>query len=289
MTLYVFGSINIDHLYRLNHFPDAGETLLTDDYAVGLGGKGANQAIAAAKVGAVVHFVGAVGKDGAWARQALADYGVGVDHVRATAEATGHAIVLVEPSGENRIIIHGGANRSFSRNGIESALNSAQAGDWWLAQNETNLVAKSMAMARERGLRTAYSAAPFDAQAASEVMPYVDVLFVNEGEDQALQAALPDKSQVPIKVTTYGAHGAVISKQGASDITIPAYKVTPIDTTGAGDSFAGAFLASLDLGLDLARAGRFASASAAICVTRMGAASASPSRAEIEAFLSENS
>jgi ribokinase len=288
MTLHVFGSINIDHVYRLTHFPQSGETLLTQAYAVGLGGKGANQAIAAAKSGAAVHFVGAVGEDGAWAREALRKYGVGIDRVPISVEATGHAIIFVEPSGENRIVIHGGANRSFSPGELENAINSAQPGDWWLAQNETNLVAESMAMARGRGLRTAYAAAPFNAEAAAEVLPHVDALFVNEGEDQALSLHLPDAPQVPLKVTTLGALGAIISKRGEPEITIPAYKVEPVDTTGAGDTFTGAFLASLDAGLDLATAGRIASAAAAICVTRAGAADASPSRAEIEAFLSEN-
>jgi ribokinase len=288
MTLHVFGSINVDHVYRLPHFPKAGETLSTSAYSVGLGGKGANQAIAAAKAGAAVHFVGAVGEDGAWAREALRKYGVGVDRVRISAEATGHAIIFVEPSGENLIVIHGGANRSFSLGDIENALNSAQPGDWWLAQNETNLVAESMAMARRRGLRTAYAAAPFSAEAAAEVLPHVDALFVNEGEDLALSAYLPDAPQPPLKVTTLGARGAIISQQGEPDIAVPAYKVAPVDTTGAGDTFTGAFLASLDAGLDLAEAGRIASAAAALCVTRPGAAESSPTRAEIVAFLSEN-
>ena len=287
MTLHVFGSINIDHVYRLPHFPTAGETLSTSAYAVGLGGKGANQAIAAAKAGAAVHFVGAVGEDGEWAREALRKYGVGVDRVLISIAANGHAIIFVEPSGENRIVIHGGANQSFSNEDIEDALNSAQSGDWWLAQNETNLVAESMAMARRRGLRTAYAAAPFSAEAAAEVLPHVDALFVNEGEDQALSAHLADAPEPPLKVTTLGARGAIISKRGEPQITVPSYKVEPVDTTGAGDTFTGAFLASLDTGLDLAEAGRIASAAAALCVTRAGAADSSPTRAEIEAFLSE--
>lgn len=287
MALHVFGSINIDHVYRLPHFPEAGETLVAGAYAVGLGGKGANQAIAAAKAGAAVRFIGAVGADGAWARTALEHHGVGVAGVRISVEATGHAVIFVDPSGENRIVIHGGANRTFSRDDLEQALNSAQPGDWWLAQNETNLVAESMAMARGRGLRTAYAAAPFSAEAAAEVMPHLDALFVNEGEDQALRAHLPAAPPVPLKITTRGARGAIISKRGEPEIFVPAHKVEPVDTTGAGDTFTGVFLASLDAGLDLQGAGRIASAAAALCVTRSGAAEATPSRAEIEAFLSE--
>lgn len=287
MTLHVFGSINIDHVYRLTHCPESGETLAASDYAVGLGGKGANQAIAAAKAGASVRFIGAVGKDGVWAREALHDSGVGVEAMRISAEATGHAIILVEPSGENRIVIHGGANRSFSSSDIEDAINSAEAGDWWLAQNETSFVAESMVMARQRGLRTAYAAAPFNAEAATEVLPHLDALFVNEGEDQALSAYLPDAPQPPLKITTLGARGAIISQRGKPDIVIPAFKVDPVDTTGAGDIFTGAFLASLDTGLDLAESGRIASAAAALSVTRAGAADAAPSRGDIDAFLSE--
>lgn len=287
MTLHVFGSINIDHVYRLAHFPKGGETLAAETYMVGLGGKGANQAIAAAKAGAAVKLIGAVGEDGRWAREALRKLDVVVDGVRISGEATGHAIIFVEPSGENRIVIHGGANRNFSRDELENALNSAQPGDWWLTQNETNLVAESMAMARQRGLRTAHAAAPFNAEIVTEILPNVDLLFVNEGEDQALRMHLSGVPEVPLKITTLGARGAIISKQGEAEILIPPYKVEPVDTTGAGDTFTGVFLASLDAGLDLADAGRTASAAAAICVTRAGAADASPTRAEIEVFLSE--
>jgi len=145
-----------------------------------------------------------------------------------------------------------------------------------------------MALAKARGLKTAYAAAPFDADAVAAVMPHLDVLFVNEGEDAALTARL-GAIEVPLKITTLGEAGAILSPKGAAPIKIKPFAVNAIDTTGAGDTFTGAFLAGLDAGLPLPEAGRFASAAAALSVTRPGAAEAIPSRTEIETFLAEQS
>jgi ribokinase len=286
MTIYCLGSINVDRVHRVSRFPVAGETLTDEGYVVGLGGKGANQAIAAARSLAKTRFIGAVGKDGLWALDLLRDAGVETDAIATLETATGHAVIYVDPHGENIIVIHGGANQALTESMIDAALSSAKPGDWFLAQNETNRVTESIASAKSRGLKTAYSAAPFDAASAEAVLPHLDVLAVNEGEAAALRAHLGHDPDVPMLVTTLGARGVTIKQRGeASPLTIPSFPVTPTDTTGAGDTFIGTFIGALDQGANIADAAKTASAAAAISVTRPGAADAIPTAAEVTAFL----
>ena len=285
MTIHCFGSINVDHVHRVPHFPAPGETLTDLSYAVGLGGKGANQAIAAARSGASVHFVGGIGADGTWTLEALIQAGIETHGVAELPAATGHAVIYVDPEGENSIVIHGGANQNITQAMIDRALDAAKPGDWWLTQNETNLVSESIAAAKQRGLKTAYSAAPFDAVATEAVLPHLDLLAVNEGEAAALRDHLGKEPTVPMLVTTLGPKGVIVSQQGSDPLIIPAFKVTPTDTTGAGDTFIGTLVGALDQGAELAAAAQTASAAAAISVTRPGASEAIPTAAEVIAFL----
>lgn len=290
-TVHVFGSINIDYVHRVPRAPEAGETIADLGRAVHLGGKGANQALAAARAGATVRLAGAVGPEGGWARDRLAAAGVDVSGVATLDAATGHAVILVEPDGENRIVIHGGANRALPESVLERALNAARPGDWWVTQNETGQVAESMAVARARGLRTVYAAAPFVTENAIAVLPHTDVLALNEGEAAALSAHLGGTLPVSAVLVTRGSAGAVWRERDAADdwreTAVPAFPVTPVDTTGAGDCFLGYTIAGLAGGASPAAALRRAAAAAAIAVTRPGAGDAIPARAEVDAFLSE--
>lgn len=289
MSIFNLGSINIDHVHRVARLPGPGETIADTGYAMGLGGKGANQSLAAAAGGARVHHIGAVGADGGWIRDRLAAAGVGVEGLATVGAATGHAVVLVEDSGENQIVIHGGANRALTRDQIAQALARARPGDWFLAQNETNLIAEGFAMARAAGLRTAYAAAPFDAGVAAGLIGLVDLLAVNEVEAGQLAPHLgSDRVEVPELLVTLGARGARLTAGGVVT-EVEAFKVTPVDTTGAGDCFLGWFMAARDRGAAAEEALREASAAAALKVTRMGAADGIPARHEVAAFLAENS
>ena len=285
MTIHCFGSINVDHVHRVPHFPEPGETLTDETYTVGLGGKGANQAVAAARSGGSVRFVGGIGADGAWTLDPLAKVGIDTQNIANLSAATGHAVIYVDPKGENSIVIHGGANQSITSTMIETALEQAKPGDWWLTQNETNLVTESVAAAKAHGLKTAYSAAPFDATATEAVLPHLDLLAVNEGEAAALHEHLGQAPNVPMLVTTLGSKGVVLAQRGSDPLTLPAFEVTPTDTTGAGDTFVGTLVGALDQGANLAAAARTASAAAAISVTRPGASDAIPSAEEVIAFL----
>lgn len=288
MAIFNLGSINVDHVYRVPHLPGPGETLEAAGHAVGLGGKGANQSVAAARAGARVRHIGVVGRDGLWARDRLAGFGVDVAGVAVIEAATGHAIITVDPGGENSIVIHPGANRALDRAAVETALDGAGPGDALILQNETAWQAESAAFARARGLSVIYSAAPFDVAAVRAVLPHIELLMVNEVEAAQLVAETGqalDALPVADIVVTEGARGATWYRRGADPLFVPAFRVEPVDTTGAGDCFAGTLAAALDRGDDRAVAMRQAAAAAALQVTRPGAAEAMPDAAEVAAFL----
>ena len=289
MSILCIGSINIDHVYRVTRHPAAGETLAAEGYAVHLGGKGANMSLAAAAAGGQVQHVGAIGSEGAWCRDRLASAGVGTWGIADSDAATGHAIIMVDEAGENIILIHAGANRALTEKQIAAAIGRAAPGDWLLLQNETNLVAHAARTARMAGLKVAYAAAPFDAHAATQVLPHVDLLAVNEVEASQLGQALgtaPEALPVPSILVTRGAEGAIYRDEAAVT-EAPAFPVTPVDTTGAGDTFLGYFLAALDAGAIAEEALRLSAAAAAIQITRPGAADAIPIRDEVDTFLAD--
>lgn len=289
MTVFCLGSINADHVYQVPHLPAPGETLSATSFHTGLGGKGANQSVAAAKAGSVTRHIGAVGEDGDWAIDTLQGFGVDTSFVSRIQTATGHAIINVDPEAENAIVIFAGANLEQSEKQIKTALSDGQIGDWILIQNETSHQITAAQAARENGVKVAYSAAPFDADAAREMLPFADLLLVNEIEAAQLSEALGvEISDLPIAkiLITSGAKGVDLIDTNRSEIvSIKAFSVDPVDTTGAGDTFAGSFVSGLEQGLSDHDALIRASATSAIQVTRMGAAIAIPDATEVKAFL----
>ena len=289
MAIFNLGSINIDHFYEVDHLPTPGETLASLSYRVGLGGKGANQSIAAARAGAQVRHIGAVGAEGQWCKAQLSDAGVDTENVNTVSEATGHANICIDTDGENLIILYSGANSQVSGAQVDEALSDARPGDYLILQNETGLTLEAAQTARALGMFVVYSAAPFDAPRAIQMLPVVDLLVVNEVEAQQLSKALGaavEDFDVPNLLITKGANGAVwrIGAAGES-ISVDAFKVDPVDTTGAGDCFIGNTVAALDRGMTIADAIQFGSAASAIQVTRQGTADAMPSWTEVNAFL----
>ncbi len=283
MSIFNLGSINADHIYRVPHLPAPGETLAATDFTTELGGKGANQSVAAARAGATVNHIGAVGSDGNWALTALADYGVKTGGVRITERPTAHAIINVDASGENAIVIYPGANENQSLNSVLETLHAAKPGDILLLQNETDLQSETAEHARSLGMFVIYSAAPFNAKAVRTMLPLVDLLVMNLGEYRALSAEFATQS-FPDLLITKGADGATW-KSAKGDTETAAFPVTPVDTTGAGDCFIGTLAAGLDQGLNRAAAMLRAAAASAIQVTRPGTAAAIPTRIEVDAFL----
>lgn len=290
MKVFNLGSINADRIYRVPHLPRAGETLAATAHQVGLGGKGANQSVAAARAGAEVVHIGAVGADGGWMIETLGGFGINTAHIRQGSVASGHAIVAVDDAGENAIVLHPGANREIDQRDVAEALDGAGPRDWLMLQNETNCQAEAARIARGKGAKVAYSAAPFEADAARAMLPLTDLLILNEGEAAQLAEALgtsPDALPVPRVIVTKGAKGAVWLEPGKSPLEIPAFDVRAVDTTGAGDTFAGFVVAALAERMMVPAALRHASAAAALMVTREGTAEAIPTRGEVDTFLNQ--
>ena len=289
--IWNLGSINIDHVYRVPHLPAPGETLAADSYTVGLGGKGANQSVAAARAGARVIHIGAVGAEGIWARDRLAGFGVDVGQVAVLKVPTGHAIITVDPGAENSIVIFPGANQALDLAAVRAALAGIGPADTLLVQNETAHAPAAAAFARARGARVICSAAPFDLAAVQAMLPHTSLLALNAVEAGQLCSALGcTLGQVPVPelLVTRGKDGAEwISNATGERASVPALKVQAVDTTGAGDTFAGYFAAALDKGQTPEQALTLAAAAAALKVTKPGAAEAIPSLSEVTAFLSQ--
>ncbi|SMY07180.1 ribokinase [Flavimaricola marinus] len=289
MTIWNLGSINADHVYAVDHILAPGETLAATDLTTGLGGKGANMSVACARAGARIGHIGAVGPEGGWAVDRLTEYGVDNRWIKRLDVPSGHAIITVAEDGENSIILFPGANRALPIEAIRAALAEAEVGDWFLTQNETNLQAEAAALAREMGLKVGYAAAPFDAQSVAAVLPLIDFLILNEVEAAQLEAATgtaPGALEVNDVIVTLGADGARwFDNRSGTVEDFPAIPVTPVDTTGAGDTFTGYVLAGLDRGMPMGQAIGLAMRAGALMVTRPGAADAIPDLAEVQAFL----
>ena len=285
-----FGSINIDHLYRVPHFVAPGETLASTAYSKGLGGKGFNQSIALHRAGAPVRHVGCIGADDAtadaWLHTQLTQLGLDLSAVQAVETATGHALIQVNDDGENCILLYPGANHELTEAQINAELNHANA-DWVLLQNETNAITSIIERAHAAGKKVVFNPAPCRAELAQLPLHKLHTLIVNEIEAQQLsgehqlEAALNKLATLcPNIILTLGGDGVrYIGEAGAQFVA--AKKVEVVDTTAAGDTFIGYYLASMAQGMDVRAALERASAAAAITVTRLGAVSAIPFAHEI--------
>lgn len=286
MAIWNLGSINADLVYALPHLPEVGETLAAASLERGLGGKGANMSVAASRAGSRCCHIGAIGPDGAWAAERLLEYGVDTRHIAQVDTPTGHAVIAVDPDGENQIILFPGANRAIPEAALGAALSEAEAGDILVMQNETSLQAEAARMGRDLGLRVAYAAAPFDAAAVQAVLPFLDFLILNEVEAQQLEAATgkaPQDLGVKDVIITLGAEGARHFDGGTGATRdVPALPVTPVDTTGAGDTFTGYVLSGLDRGLPMPQAMALAARAGALMVTRHGTADVIPDLKEVQ-------
>lgn len=286
MTIFNLGSINADHVYCVPHLPGPGETLAATSMQTGLGGKGANMSVAAARAGSHVVQIGAVGRDGLWAKNRLLEYGVDTRHIAELDVPTGHAIITVDDVGENAITLFSGANHQILEDSIARVLSSGSTGDIFVTQNETNAQVIAAKIGSKLGLRICYAAAPFDANAVKAMLPYLDFLILNSVEAQQLETALDvsiEELEVADIVITLGARGARWVGREINQ-SFDAIKVDPIDTTGAGDTFTGYVLAGLDRGLTMGQSISLAMRAAALMVMRMGTADVIPDLKEVEEF-----
>jgi ribokinase len=279
----VVGSLNVDHTVRVDRFPDVGETVTASDFASGLGGKGFNQAVTAARMGVDVTMVGCVGADadGDLLLRTLSDEGIDAGFVRRDAELpTGRAHIMVDDQGHNSIVVVSGANAktTFPSAALEGA-------DVLLAQLECPLevVTVAMAAARAAGVVTILNSAPA-LTLTSEFLGLVDYLIANDTEaDQ-----LGQLSYHGIAVITRGALGALVLVPGRDSHRVRALRVPVVDTTGAGDAFCGCFAATLANGGTVPEAVRRSVAAGAQAVTRAGAFASLPTAADVDRLLNQS-
>lgn len=295
--IVVVGSINVDYVMRVPSLPRPGETLSGSGFDVLGGGKGANQGLAAARLGGDVAFVGCVGGDdgGVRLKSVLQAAGADVSSIRSVAnESTGAALIFVDDAGENCIGVNAGANAALSAEDIEQAASHFSSAGYLLTQLESPLatVRAALALARRQGMRSVLNPAPA-AELDDAMLALVDVITPNETEAQTLTGiAVTDQASaeraaavlhargIGTVVITMGAAGALVSDAGSTRI-VPAPTVDVVDTTAAGDTFNGAMVAALARGNSLQEAVAFGNRAAAVSVTRFGAQPSIPSLDEL--------
>lgn len=285
----VVGSANVDQVFSVERIPAPGETVLATGSAIARGGKGQNQAVAAARAGAPTAFIAAVGDDGygRLTRDGLAEDGIDLSRVRVVSEPTGTALIAVDRGGENTIIVEAGANRTLAWEEADFAL--VVAADVLVMQLEIPMptVRDAAAAARAAGTTVLVNAAPA-AELPRELLDLIDVLVVNEHEEALIRTVAGVErltELVPTVVVTLGAAGARLMRASGEDRHVPAPRVDAVDATGAGDTFCGAFAAALAEGTEPERALAFAVVAASLSVQRHGAVPSIPGRAEIDAAL----
>lgn len=290
MKILNFGSLNYDYVYSVDHIVKSGETTAAQKMEIFCGGKGLNQSIALARAGASVIHAGFVGKDDGERLLTLCRRnGIDVSLVRTVPGKSGHTIIQLDKDGQNCILLYGGSNRNITVEYINEVLSGFSAGDMILLQNEINEVQTIIDLAYAKQMRIVLNPSPFDENIAQCDLSKVSVFFVNEIEgfqitgEQASDKILDKmESRFPSATTvlTLGREGAVCLYHG-SRLRQPIFPAPRIDTTGAGDTFTGFFLAEIIRGGSVKDAMCFASQASAIAVSRKGAAVSIPTIEEV--------
>ncbi len=290
MKVLNFGSLNIDHTYYLNDFPKPGETISSNVYEKNCGGKGLNQSIAIKRAGAEVIHIGKIGKDGDMLLDALKEENINTDFLKILDSiSTGHAIIFINEMGENIITTYAGANRELDRSQIDGALSFAKEDDIVLFQNEINDIEYIAKKAKELGLKVVFNPAPFK---NLNEFPFelIDILILNEIEgEQFTSEKNPNKvlakiiERYPdiIVILTLGENGVVYQSKDEK-LFFNAYIVNVVDTTAAGDTFVGYFLANVMEGKNIHECIKKASLASAVTVTRKGALKSIPRLHELK-------
>ena len=301
--IVVVGSSNTDMIVKLSHLPKPGETVSGGAFSTAAGGKGANQAVAAARAGAEVSLVARVGDD-SFGEQAIAGFvgdGIDVSHVvRNPASPSGVALIFVDDGGENCIAVAPGANATLTPEDVDAAKELITGADVMVMQLETPIesVERAATLARENGVRVILNPAPAR-PLNDELLATVSILTPNESEAELLTGIQVEDDEsaaaaaralvargVDTVILTLGSQGAFVFESDAGEL-VPSFEVQAVDTTAAGDVFNGSLAVGLSEGMPLGKAVRFANAAAALSVTKLGAQPSAPTRAETDTFLSE--
>lgn len=293
MRILCFGSLNIDYTYMLDHFVEKGETISSYQKQNFSGGKGLNQSIALAKAGAEVFHAGAVGVDGEFLLEEMRQAGVNVSMVQVLKEiSTGHAIIQIDKSGDNCIILYGGANQEITEEYIDSVLDKFDAGDMLVLQNEINNLPYIVEHARKKGMKIVLNPSPLDKKIFELPLEHISLFVLNEVEASQLIGKNGIKGEELIKelknkfntteiILTLGDKGSIYDGN-LGHFFQKAQKVEVVDTTAAGDTFLGYVLAGLASGLDISDAMKRATVAASIAIGRKGASPSIPYYEEVD-------
>lgn len=289
MKIYNLGSLNIDYVYAVDRFVTSGETLSSENMSVFPGGKGLNQSVALSRAGAKVIHGAIIGDNGALLLNALEEAGVETSRIEITSGSCGHAVIQVDKNGQNCILLFAGTNQCIDKAYIEKFLFDAQENDILLLQNEISGLDVAFEIAHRKQMQIAFNPSPFHADIKKLPLSYVKWWFCNEIEGAALFGSSDPKKiakafakQFPNSnlILTLGKDGSVFINADTY-IEQPIYKVHTVDTTAAGDTFTGYFLAALTGGKDVAFSLDIAARAAAITVSREGASSSIPMYDEV--------
>ena len=294
-----YGSLNIDYVYNVPHFVMPGETLAAINRNVFAGGKGLNQSVALSRAGGEVYHAGAVGKDDSQVlTDAIAANNINDKFLMRRNGPSGHTFIQVDTSGQNCILLYGGANQTITKEEIDHTLNSFTKGDFLILQNEVNNIEYMIRQASAKGMRVCFNVSPFTAELLKLPLNLCSYLIVNEIEGSSMVdmtedtdpyiilKALAQKFPETSFVLTLGSRGSLFKIQGKDVISCKSFKVKAVDTTAAGDTFLGYLIANLANNIDPALALKTATAASAIAVTRKGASPSIPLKEEVAQFLS---
>lgn len=290
MKVLNFGSLNIDYTYQVEHIVNPKETISSLGLEVFPGGKGLNQSIALAKAGAEVYHAGLIGEDGLFLKEVCSSNHVHTDYIKESDTRTGNAIIQVSSAGENSIILFPGANRQNTKAYVDEVLGHFEKGDILLLQNEINEVDYLIEKGKEKGMTVAFNPSPFDDYVRKCDLTKVDLFFVNEVEgEQITGEKLPEniiacmREQFPEAeiVLTLGENGAIWSGKN-ENIAVPAVPAEAVDTTAAGDTFTGYFLAAVIEGRNKRQALERAAMASAMAVAKKGASISIPWKEEVD-------
>lgn len=289
MKILNFGSCNIDYVYSLDHIVEPGETETTYKMEIFPGGKGLNQSIALAKAGAEVYHAGCIGKDGSMLKDMLKESNVDVSYLKTVDQKNGHAVIQVTKAGENSIFLHPGSNEMIEKEYIDYVLEKFEAGDIVLLQNEINNVDYIIEKAYEKKMCIILNPSPINDMIRNIDFTKLSYIILNEVEAIAIsnvdsweESLSYIKNKYPnLKVMlTLGSNGCIYT-DSLCEFYQPSFKVDAVDTTAAGDTFTGYFVAELSKGTDYQKILKIASAASAISVSRKGAAPSIPDKREV--------
>ena len=295
MKILNFGSLNLDYIYRVEHFVQPGETLSAVSQSVSPGGKGLNQSIALARAGAEVYHAGCLGQQGESLGALLRENHVNTEHLLPVDALQGNAVIQVNTAGENCILLYGGSNQCVTEEQVHRTLSCFAPGDWLVLQNEINQLPLIVDKAYELGMKIVLNPSPYHEKLAAVDFNKLSWLLVNEVEAEQLSGSrLPSETWQQLHqrhpelslLVTLGSEGSA-AFTAAETVRQAAFPAEVVDTTAAGDTYTGYFIAGLAEGRPLAECMHRASMAAGISVIRAGAAVSIPAKEEVEKRLEE--